>query len=153
VSSLCDSELDHYSGVPLYRQLAAVVRGQIERGEFAPGQRIPAERDYIQQYGLSRDTVYRAMLVLRREGLIATNRGGSRVRVPARPQMMRWLGSGEVIARMPTEPERQKYRIDEGVPLLIIQRRGRGDEIYPADRVRLRIGINGLAYESRKFLN
>ena len=41
-----DSSLDR----PLYKQLADLIRAQIRRGEFAPGQRLPAQKDYMHEH-------------------------------------------------------------------------------------------------------
>jgi DNA-binding transcriptional regulator YhcF (GntR family) len=57
--------IDHSADRPVYKQLADLVRTQIQNGEFGPGQRLPAQKDYMQEHGLARDTVERAMAVLR----------------------------------------------------------------------------------------
>jgi hypothetical protein len=53
--------IDHSADRPVYKQLADLVRTQIQNGEFGPGQRLPAQKDYMQEHGLARDTVERAM--------------------------------------------------------------------------------------------
>lgn len=68
---------------PPYRQLAAILRGQIQRGELAG--RLPSEKSLMQEYGLALGTVRKAVKLLRDEGLITTTPGwGSHV-VPERP--------------------------------------------------------------------
>jgi hypothetical protein len=130
--------VDPLADRPLYRQLADLVRAQIEEGVFASGQRLPAQKDYVQEHGVSRDTVDRAMTVLRREGLIVTGRRGSRVRRLSTPALVR-VGWGRVSARIPTEPERRELGIGEGVALLVIKRDGCEDAIYPGDKVEIEI--------------
>jgi DNA-binding transcriptional MocR family regulator len=132
--------LDPGTDRPLYKQLADLIRTQIKNKDFAPGQRLPSQQDYVQEHGLSRDTVDRAMAVLRSEGLIRTDRTGSRVRSLPTPTtlLLQW---GKVSARAPTEPERKKYGIEEGVPLLVVKHDGHHDEIYPADRTLIHISI------------
>jgi DNA-binding GntR family transcriptional regulator len=49
----------------VYKQLADLIRAQIQSGEFKPGQRLPAQKGYMYEHGVSRDTVDRAMHVLR----------------------------------------------------------------------------------------
>ena len=69
------------SAVPVYRQLAALIRERIESGDLASGFPVPSESQLIGEFGISRDTVRRAMAVLRDEGLIVTTAGkGSYVR-------------------------------------------------------------------------
>jgi GntR family transcriptional regulator len=128
----------------LYKQLADLIRTQIQNGDFDPGQRLPAQKDYVQEHYLSRDTVERAMNVLRNEGLIVTDRRGSRVR----PQTTRTavpLHRGKVSARLATEPERREHGMKEGVPVLVVTRDGHEEEeIYLADRVEIHTGLDQL---------
>ncbi|MDG4820161.1 GntR family transcriptional regulator [Micromonospora sp. WMMD956] len=66
---------------PLYQQLASMLRGQIQSGELAPGDRFPTEGELSDRYDTSRNTVRLALDVLRNEGLIVSQRGrGSFVR-------------------------------------------------------------------------
>jgi DNA-binding GntR family transcriptional regulator len=58
--------------VPVYLQLAAILRGQIERGELVPRQPLPSESYLVGHYGVSRGTARRAVQVLRDEGLVVT---------------------------------------------------------------------------------
>jgi DNA-binding GntR family transcriptional regulator len=62
--------LDHGSSTPVYRQLAAILRGQISTGRLAPGDRIPSEHDLVDAYGIARTTARRAVAVLRQEGAV-----------------------------------------------------------------------------------
>ena len=67
--------IDHDSDVPVYRQLAGILRGQIERGELAPRRPVPSKRTLTQQYGIAGGTVDKAMDLLRAEGLVKTVKG------------------------------------------------------------------------------
>ena len=60
---------------PQYRQLADLIRGAIDRGEYAPGSLLPSEDELARRYDVSRPTVNRAMSILRSEGLIRVERG------------------------------------------------------------------------------
>lgn len=66
-----DAEIDHEGPVTPYRQLAAILRARIARGDWAPGRRIASENDLVQQYGLARTTVRRAIAVLVENGVVA----------------------------------------------------------------------------------
>jgi DNA-binding GntR family transcriptional regulator len=125
----------------VYKQAADLIRDQIERGELAPGQRIPSEKDYVQQFGISRDSVSRAMGLLRNEGLITTGRLGSYVREQLKREAVR-IAQGTISARMPTESERRQLDIDEGIPVLVVERLGQPDEFHPADRAVIEVGGN-----------
>jgi GntR family transcriptional regulator len=65
-----DADIDHDGPVTPYRQLAEILRARIARGDWAPGRRIASETDLVQQYGLARTTVRRAIAVLREEGVV-----------------------------------------------------------------------------------
>jgi GntR family transcriptional regulator len=58
-----------------HRQVADLVRAAIERGEYKPGERLPAEPELASIYGVQRPTINRAMLLLRDEGLLKVDRG------------------------------------------------------------------------------
>jgi GntR family transcriptional regulator len=67
--------IDHESDVPVYLQLAAILRGRIERGELAPRRPVPSKRQLTQEYGIAGGTVDKALAVLRGEKLVKTVRG------------------------------------------------------------------------------
>jgi len=58
-----------------YRQLATVLRDRIRNGELPPGRRLPSEKDLHDEFGLARETIRRALAVLRQEGLIEVRHG------------------------------------------------------------------------------
>ena len=49
----------------VFRQLADLLRGQIESGELGPGEPLPSELRLAQEYGISRTTVRQAIAQLR----------------------------------------------------------------------------------------
>ena len=59
----------------LYRQIADQLRTLIGGGEFAPGARLPAERDLSRQLGVSRPTVREALIALEVEGWVEVRTG------------------------------------------------------------------------------
>jgi GntR family transcriptional regulator len=65
-------EIDRWNPQPVYLQLAAILRGQIERGELVPRQPLPSESYLVGRHGVSRGTARRAVEVLRNEGLVRT---------------------------------------------------------------------------------
>ena len=73
-------DLDHDSVTPLYAQLAAVLRGQIERGELSG--RLPTVKDLQQQYEVAQGTAERAYKILKNEGLVASGQGRGYFVVP-----------------------------------------------------------------------
>jgi GntR family transcriptional regulator len=61
--------------VPVYGQLAAILRSRIERNEFPPRQPLPSESQLMGEYGVSRGSVRHALQVLAEEGLTVTIQG------------------------------------------------------------------------------
>lgn len=133
--------IDPTSDTPVYRQLAGILREGMERGEYQAGQLLPSEGQLAQTYGVGRETVRQALAVLRAEGAIVTVRGfGSYVRGPSDEISVVHIPAGaRVTARMPTYAERRALGLHEGVPLLVVSRPGRDDEVYPADRTALEV--------------
>jgi DNA-binding GntR family transcriptional regulator len=58
-----------------YRQLAGVLRDRIRSGELAPRRRMPSEKDLHDEFGFARETIRRALSILRAEGLIEVRHG------------------------------------------------------------------------------
>jgi DNA-binding FadR family transcriptional regulator len=59
----------------LYRQIAAQLSGLIARGEFAVGERLPAERELAAQLGVSRPSLREALIALELEGMVQVRVG------------------------------------------------------------------------------
>lgn len=70
---------------PLYHRLQSLLRDRIEAGYLNTGDAFPSEAELMNEYGVSRITVRRAIAELRREGLVVTRQGtGSFVADPSR---------------------------------------------------------------------
>ena len=64
-----------------YHAIAGELRARIERGTYEPGSRLPAEDALAREFDVSRQTVNKALLRLRAEGLVRVERGvGTTVR-------------------------------------------------------------------------
>jgi GntR family transcriptional regulator len=71
-----------------YRDLAAVLRAAIQRGDYPPGSTLPKQQEIANEYGVSLGTVHKAVAVLEAEGLVTpVRRRGTVVRT--RPPMRR----------------------------------------------------------------
>ena len=64
--------VDHHDPEPIYRQLAAILRAQIDNGDLQPRDPIPSEKQLQQEHGIARETVRRAVALLRDEGYVYT---------------------------------------------------------------------------------
>ena len=68
------------SDLPAYEQVKSWIRGYIASGEWKPGDPVPSEAALMQQFGISRMTVNRALRELAAEGLVTRVQGsGTRV--------------------------------------------------------------------------
>jgi GntR family transcriptional regulator len=68
-------KIDRNEAVGLHEQVAAELRRAIGEGEARPGERLPPARDLGAVLGVNRNTVLRAMRLLRDEGLLEFRRG------------------------------------------------------------------------------
>lgn len=64
--------IDHYGDVPVYQQLAAILRELIQSGQIPPHRPIPSKKSLVQQYGVAPGTVERAVDVLKADGYLKT---------------------------------------------------------------------------------
>ncbi|GAB7041075.1 MULTISPECIES: NUDIX domain-containing protein [Catenuloplanes] len=68
-----------------YQRLAGILRDRIACGSLPPGRRVPSEKDLHDEFGLARETVRRALAILRQEGLIEVRHGHGTFVVDAPP--------------------------------------------------------------------
>jgi GntR family transcriptional regulator len=62
-------------GLARYEQVASEIRRAIADGEANPGERLPPARDLAAVLGVNANTVFRALRLLRDEGLLEFRRG------------------------------------------------------------------------------
>lgn len=70
-----DAQIDHEGPVTPYRQLAEILKARIARGDWAEGRPIASETRLVQEYGIARTTVRRAIAVLVEEQAVWTVQG------------------------------------------------------------------------------
>lgn len=100
--------------VDLHEQVAAEIRRAVADGEAAQGERLPPAVDLAAELGVNKNTVIRALHMLRDEGLLDFTRGRG-VRVVGTPQR------GAVMARIEElldYARSQGYRRDEVIGLI-----------------------------------
>jgi GntR family transcriptional regulator len=74
-STMLDVNIDRSDPAALHDQVAAQIRRAIADGEAAPGERLPLARDLAAVLGVNKNTVLRALRILRDEGLLEFRRG------------------------------------------------------------------------------
>jgi GntR family transcriptional regulator len=63
------------SPVPLYYQLAELIRERVQSGSLGPGDQLPSERELAEQVGISRMTARQALAYLVRDGALVARPG------------------------------------------------------------------------------
>ena len=67
--------VDRSDPLPLHEQAAAAIRRAIAEGEAGSGDRLPLAKDLAAIMGINKNTVMRALHLLREEGLLEFRRG------------------------------------------------------------------------------
>lgn len=67
--------LDEKSVIPLYYQLKEIIKEKIKDGSLKEGEKVPSERELMEQYNISRATARKALNDLLFEGLIEKKQG------------------------------------------------------------------------------
>jgi GntR family transcriptional regulator len=73
--TMFDVNIDRADSMALHDQVAAEIRRAIAEGEAGPGDRLPLAKDIAAILGVNKNTVLRAMHILRDEGLLEFARG------------------------------------------------------------------------------
>lgn len=113
-STMISVDIDRSEGTPLHDQVAAEIRRAIAEGEAEPGERLPLAKDIASVLGVNKNTVLRALRILRDEGLLDFQRGRG-ITVAGSPQQ------GLVVKRIRELVEFcrvQGYRRDEVVQII-----------------------------------
>lgn len=68
-------KVDPVDPLPRYYQVYASLKNRVQAGEFGPGDALPSERQLVDDYGVSRITIVKAMDLLVKEGLVERQHG------------------------------------------------------------------------------
>jgi GntR family transcriptional regulator len=68
-------EIDHHSGVPIYRQVIEQIRQQIMAGQLREGEQLMSVRELAWQLRVNPMTISKAYTLLEAEGLADRHRG------------------------------------------------------------------------------
>ena len=107
-------KVDRSDTMALHDQVAAEMRRAIAEGEAGPGERLPLAKDIAAVLGVNKNTVLRALHILREEGLLDFQRGRG-ITVAGTPQQ------GAVVKRIRDLVEfcrSQGYRRDEVIAMI-----------------------------------
>jgi DNA-binding FadR family transcriptional regulator len=103
----------------LYQQVADQIRQVIEASGFAPGTRLPAERELAQQLGVSRPSLREALIALEIEGVVETRMGsGVYVCTPPTPASV----ESPMLGESPSELMQARLMLESAVITLAAAR-------------------------------
>lgn len=126
-------QIDYESGEKVYLQIARIIRDRIISGELPVGAQIPSGNQMKQEWGVNRLTGAQAVEELRKAGLVVTRPGvGTFVAVTPVSRVVMLRPGDRVIARMPTEEEREQLSTGYLTPVLIVTRSDGSVEAYNA---------------------
>lgn len=133
--------VDHRGDRPVYKQIADDLRDGIRSSELAPGAKLPSQDTLCDIYGVGLNSVRNALALLRSEGLVVTRpQQGSYVRVPGEVVVVKVPNGRRITARMPTEEERRRGGLPEGVPVLVVEDPSGETQVLPGDSTVLETG-------------
>ena len=113
-STMFEVNLDRADPLPLHDQVAAQIRRAIADGEAGPGDRLPLAKDLAAVLGVNKNTVLRALHVLRAEGLLDFRRGRG-ITVAGTPQRSAVLSQARNLVQFARQ---QGYGRDEVMQMI-----------------------------------
>lgn len=133
-----EAAIDPKGALPAYVQLAAILRALIIARRMPVGTPLPSEPALAEQYGVSRDTVRRALRVLSQDlGLSDSKRGvGHFVIFSPECVTVRVPSGSKITGRYPQPKERKRF--DGGgmsaFTVLVVEEPGQEPALYDATR-------------------
>jgi GntR family transcriptional regulator len=109
------SQVNRSEPLALHHQVAAEIRRAIADGEAAQGERLPPAVDLASVLGVNKNTVIRALHILREEGVLDFTRGRG-IRVVGTPARSALLTKVNELVSMARE---QGYRRDELASMIL----------------------------------
>ncbi len=107
-------KVDKADPTDLYEQVAADIRRAIADGEAKPGERLPPTKDLAAVLSVNANTVFRALRVLRDEGLLEFRRGRG-VSVVGTPEQGAVINQARELVEF---ARRHGYSVDELVNII-----------------------------------
>lgn len=120
----------------VYRRLADELRERITSGNLAPGQRFPSEKDLIDEHGVARETVRKALAILKAEGLIVVRHGyPTRVR-EQEPETatVKVMRGSHLSVRPATPADQDELGVGDGRAVAVLTEPGGKVRLFVADR-------------------
>jgi DNA-binding transcriptional regulator YhcF (GntR family) len=118
-----------------FRDVADVLRQQVDDGTYPPGGRLPSESFLAKAFGCSRDTIRDALAVLVAEGQLIKQRGTPALVRPATQRVVIQLPPDATVTVRPmTLAESEALGCGPGVAVFEVQAAGTGPVLYRGDQ-------------------
>lgn len=140
------ANLDDESSLPLYRQMVEDMRRRFVAGDFPPGAVVPSSSVLEYEYGLSRDTVRRALYELRDLGYVVAVKGANwRASDPlpeqGEPEVVLLPAGADLWFVEATEEDRRRYGLPRGASMAFVHHKA-VTRSWPVSRVRFKVAWN-----------
>ena len=117
------TERTEVSAVPLYQQVMDDLKGEIARGVYASGSRIPSEMELAKSYGVGRVTVRRAIEELSRAGYLNRQQGrGTFVCAPKLKRKIVQKGDVQSFSEGCAANDMVFFGVEPGCELIVVER-------------------------------
>jgi GntR family transcriptional regulator len=131
-------------GIPLYVQLAELLRRRLRKGIWAPGALLPSIPSLMQEFNVARVTVRQAIAILSTEGLLSPQRGRGTF-VTEQPGFQRGLRVHTTLDELVElyrgdQPEHATLNSEIAAPNLAETDRNAAAKYFPMRRVHSRAG-------------
>lgn len=128
--------------VPLWQQLAALLRNRIYSGVYPAGGPLPGELHLVEEFGVSRVTVRRALAELASEGLLVRRRGkATSVAAWVRPRPAAATGFVEDLISLFQATQLTGYQVEAAEAPAWVRRFLRRQAVIRVHRTRVRDGL------------
>jgi GntR family transcriptional regulator len=107
-------KVDKSDPTDLYEQVASEIRRAIADGEATPGERLPPAKDLAAVLGVNANTVFRALRLLRDEGLLEFRQGRG-ISVAGTPERGAVINKARELVEF---ARRHGYRTDELIQII-----------------------------------
>ncbi|MEV0582762.1 GntR family transcriptional regulator [Nonomuraea sp. NPDC050310] len=134
-----EREIERESETPVYRQIADAIRADIAEGRYQPRRPLPSEKDLVQEFGVARDTIRRAIVHLTELGIVRTVAGRGTCVQARRPVVVSVEPGVRIVSRPASAAERATMMLAEGEWVLVVERAGADPDVLPASSSEIRV--------------
>ena len=133
--------------LPHNEEIAGVLRDEILRGQYRPGERLPSERDLAARFEVSRGGIREALKRLEQLGITKVQPGGARV-VPLEEATLDVLGPLLDLKQLP-DPDLVDQTLEVMSALMVLAARQAVERSVTTNSNVRSVRISGITFSSR----